>query len=155
MSLHVLAQKHPKNPWKHSIWSIVLGPGGSISWPTKRVPSALTPIGQLYQSPPSPFQGTQDGIIPSLTTQVGGSGMRYLKAIDYISMSQCTQAIRLTRESKVDPRQPRKGEKKSAHLLFLSLQNTYPTSPPPPNPPNPPKKSPSGRVVMLVGRGNK
>ena len=42
--------------------------------------------------------------------------IRYLKAIYYTSMSQCT--TRLTRESKVDPRQPRKG-KKPAHLLLL------------------------------------
>jgi len=44
-------------------------------------------------------------------------GIRYLKAFNYISMSQC--ATRLSRESKVDPRQPRKGEKRPAHLLLL------------------------------------
>ena len=37
-------------------------------------------------------------------------GIRYLKTINHIPVSQCT--TRLTRESKVDPRQPRrKGNK--------------------------------------------
>ena len=42
-----------------------------VVWQTKGVPFALTPIGQVHQSPPSgsPFQGTQDGIIPSITSQ--------------------------------------------------------------------------------------
>ena len=42
-------------------------------------------------------------------------GIRYLKTINHIPVSQCT--TRLTRESKVDPRQPRrKGKKTSAPI---------------------------------------
>jgi len=44
-------------------------------------------------------------------------GVRYLRAISYLAMSQC--ATGLARESSVCPRRPQMKENKPAHLLLV------------------------------------